>query len=167
MTGLSACLPVYSTDAIRRKVVQFAFLLSPPSLKPKTLNIFACRSAGRKELHDFPYLSFPPCPSLCDSITFLSKPHYFLKLPGKKSKGIFPGHRLTIHVKYDIRNIFQTCVPVCCMPVCHIRHGTIRTNAAPTCGHTERYCSCHISGTTSGRSRHHRRASGNNGRSRK
>ena len=24
MTGLSACLPVYSTDAIRRKVVQFA-----------------------------------------------------------------------------------------------------------------------------------------------
>ena len=31
MTGLSACLPVYSTDAIRRKVVQFAFLLSPPS----------------------------------------------------------------------------------------------------------------------------------------
>lgn len=30
MTGLSACLPVYSTDAIRRKVVQFAFLLSPP-----------------------------------------------------------------------------------------------------------------------------------------
>lgn len=43
MTGLSACLPVYSTDAIRRKVVLFAFLLSPPSLKPKTLNIFACR----------------------------------------------------------------------------------------------------------------------------
>lgn len=43
MTGLSACLPVYSTDAIRRKVVQFAFLLSPPSLKLKTLNIFACR----------------------------------------------------------------------------------------------------------------------------
>lgn len=50
MTGLSACLPVYSTDAIRRKVVQFAFLLSPPSLKPKTLNIFACRLAFRWDI---------------------------------------------------------------------------------------------------------------------